>query len=80
MASCPITSWQTEGQKVKVVTDFIYLGSQITAVNASMKLRHLLLGIKAMTNLDSVLKSRHYFDSKCLYSQTYVFANSHVWM
>ena len=65
---------------MQTVTDFIFLGSQITAVNASMKLRHLLLGIKAMTNLDSVLKSRHYFDSKCLYSQTYGFANSHVWM
>ena len=45
-----------------------------------MKLRHLLLARKAMTNLEGILKSRHYFDSKCPYSQTYGFANSHVWM
>ena len=60
MACYPITSWQTEGQKVDVVTDFIFLGSQITAngdCSHEIK-RHLLLGRKAMTNLDSVLKSR----------------------
>ena len=60
MASGPITSWQIDGEKVKIVTYFISLGSKITAYgdsNHEIK-RHLLLGRKAMTNLDSVLKSR----------------------
>ena len=57
MASGPITSWQIDGE---TVTDFIFLGSKITVDDGcSHKIkRHLLLGIKAMTNLDSVLKSR----------------------
>ena len=55
MAFCPITSWQTEGEKVETVTDFIFLGSKITVDgDCTMKLRHLLLGRKAMTNLDRV--------------------------
>ena len=60
MASGPITSWQIDGEKVETVTDFIFLGSKITADGeCSHKIkRHLLLGRKAMTNLDSVLKSR----------------------
>ena len=60
MASGPITSWQIEGEKVEAVTDFIFLGSKITADNdCSHEIkRHLLLGRKAMTNLDSALKSR----------------------
>ena len=60
MASGPITSWQTEGGKVKVVTDFLFLGPKITAdADCSHEIRRqLLLGRKAMTNLDSVLKSR----------------------
>ena len=60
MASCPITSWQIEGRKVGVVTDFLFLGSQITAdSDCSHKIkRHLFLGRKAMTYLDSILKSR----------------------
>ena len=60
MASGPITSWQIYGEKVETVTDFIYLGSKITAdsdYNHKIK-RCLHLGRKAMTNLDSVLKSR----------------------
>ena len=60
MASGPITSWQIEGEKVEAVTDFIFLGSKITAdgdCSHEIK-RHLLLGRKAMTNLDSILKSR----------------------
>ena len=60
MASGPITSWQIEGEKVEVVTDFLFLGSKITVdgdCNHEIK-RHLLLGRKVMTNLDSVLKSR----------------------
>ena len=60
MASCPITSWQIEGEIVETVTDFILLGSKITAdgdCRHEIK-RHLLLGRKVMTNLDSILKSK----------------------
>ena len=61
MASCPITSWQIEGIKVESVPDFIFLGSKITAdSDQSHKTeRHLLLGRKTMTNLNSVFKSRN---------------------
>ena len=60
MASGPITAWQIEGEEEEVVTNFLFLGSKITADgNYSHEIRrHLLLGRKAMTNLDSVLKSR----------------------
>ena len=60
MASGPITSWQIDGETVETVTDFIFLGSKITADgDCSQEIRrHLLLGRKAMTNLDSLLKSR----------------------
>ena len=59
-ASGPITSWQIKGEKVEAVTDFIFLGSKTTVVSdCSHEIkRRLLLGRKAMTNLDSVLKSR----------------------
>ena len=60
MASGPIISWQIEGEKVKAVTDFIFLGSKIitdSACSHEIK-RHLLLERKVMTNLDSLLKSR----------------------
>ena len=60
MASGPITSWQIEGEKVETVADFIFLGSKITVdgdFSHEIK-RHMLLGKKAMTNLDSILKSR----------------------
>ena len=59
MASGPITSWQIDGETVETVTDFIFLGSKITADgNCSHEIkRHLHLGRKAMTNLDSILKS-----------------------
>ena len=60
MASSPITSWQIDGETVETVTDFIFLGSKITAdgdCSHEIK-RHLLLGRKAMTNVDSILKSR----------------------
>ena len=58
--SSSITSWQTEGEKVEAVTDFLFLGSKITAdSDCSHEIkRHLLLGKKVMTNLDSILKSR----------------------
>ena len=60
MASGPITSWQTDGETVETVADFIFLGSKITTDgNCSHEIkRHLLLGRKVMTNLDSILKSR----------------------
>ena len=60
MASGPITSWQIEGEKVEVVTDFFFLGSKITVnCDCSHEIRrHFLLDSKAMTNLDSILKSR----------------------
>ena len=60
MASCPITSWHIDGETIEIVRDFIFLGSKITEDNDySHEIeRHLLLGRKAMTNLDSVFKSR----------------------
>ena len=60
MASGPITSWQTDGETMETVTDFIFLGSKITVVSdCSHEIkRHLLFGRKTMTNLESVLKSR----------------------
>ena len=61
LASGPITSWHIEREKVEAVTDFIFLGSKITAdgdCSHEIK-RHLLIGRKAMTNLDSILKSRY---------------------
>ena len=60
MASGPIISWQIDGEKVEAMTDFIFLGYKITvASDCSQEIkRHLLLGRKAMTNLDSILKSR----------------------
>ena len=59
MASGPITSWEIDGETVETVAIFIFLGSKsLQMVNAAMKLRHLFLGRKAMTNLDSILKSR----------------------
>ena len=60
MATGPITSWQTDGETMETVTDFIFLGSKITAdgdCSHEVK-RHLLLGRKVMTNLDSIFKSR----------------------
>ena len=61
MASSPITSWQINGEIMEAVTDFSFLGFKITAdgdYSHEIK-RHLLLGRKAMTNIDSILKSRH---------------------
>ena len=82
MASGPITSWQIDGETVETVTDFIFLGSKITADgNCSLEIkRHLLLGRKVMTNLDSIVKQRHHFATKGLSSQGCGFSSSHVWM
>ena len=66
MVSGPITSWQIDGETVEIVSDFIFLGSKITAdgdCSHEIK-RRLLLGRKVMTNLHSILKSRHYFVNK----------------
>ena len=83
MAYNPITSWQINGETMETVTDFIFLGSKITAdgdCSHEIK-RHLLLGRKAMTNLDSILKSRAItLLTKLLSSQSHGFSSSHVWM
>ena len=83
IASDPITSWQIDGEAMESVTDFIFLGSKITAdgeCSHEIK-RCLLLGRKAMTSLDSVLKNqRHYFAIKGPSSQSYGFSSSHVQM
>ena len=75
MASGPITSWQINGETMEMVTNFIFLGSKITAdgdCSHEIK-RHLLLGRKAMTDLDSILKGRHYSANKGPSSQSYGF-------
>ena len=73
---------QIEGETMETVTDFIFWDSKITADgDCSHEMKgHLLLGKKAMTNLDSILKSRHYFTNKGPSSQSYGFSSSHVWM
>ena len=82
IASCPITSWQYRWEIMETVTDFIFLGSKITADDdGSHKIKiHVLLGRKAMTNLDSILKSRDIFANKSLSSQSYGFSSSLVCM
>ena len=82
MASGLITSWQIDGETMETVTDFIFLGSKITVDGDCSHeiIRHLLLGRKAMTNLDSIKKQRHYFANKGLSSQGYGFSSGHVWM
>ena len=83
MASGPITSWQTNGETVEIVADFTFLGSKITAdgdCSCEIK-RHLLLGRKVMTNLESVLKSRDITlpTNVCLV-KAMCFSSSYVWM
>ena len=72
MASCPITSWQIDGEAVETVSDVIFGGSKITADgDCSYEIkRHLLLGRKVMTNLDSILKSRDITLSTKVHQQT----------
>ena len=83
MASGPITSWHIDGETMETVSDFIFLGSKITAdggCSHEIK-RCLLLGRKVMTNLDSILKSRDItLPTKVHLSQSYGFFSSHVWM
>ena len=82
MASSPITLWQIDGEKAEMETDFIFLGSKFTAnsdYSHEIK-RHLLLGRKAMTNLDSILKSRDITLPTKVYSKGYHLPSSHVWL
>ena len=82
MGSGPITSWQNDRETMETVTDFIFLGSKITAdVDCSHEIkRQLLLERKATTNLDSIFKKQgHYFVYKGPYSQIYDFSSTHVW-
>ena len=83
IASSSITSWQIDGETMKTVTDFIFLGSKITGngdCTQEIK-RRLLLGRRAMKNLDSVLKKqRHHFAKKGLFVKAIFFSSSHVWM
>ena len=82
MASGPISSWEIDGETGETVSDYIFLGSKITAdgdFSHEIK-RFLLLGRKVMTNLDSILKSRDYFANKGPSSQGYGFSCGHVWM
>ena len=79
MASSPITSWEIDGETVETLSDFMFLGSKITAdgdCSHEIK-RHLFLGRKVMTNLDSILKSR---DITLPSSQGYGFSSGQVWM
>ena len=77
-----LTSWQIDRETVERVADFILLGSKITADDdCSHEIKRcLLLGRKVMTNLDSILKSRHYFTNKGPSSQGYGFSSGHVRM
>ena len=83
MASSPTSSWKIDGETMKTVRDFIFLASKITANHdCSHEIKRcLLLGRKAMTNLDSILKSKDItLPTKAHLSQNYVFSSSHVWM
>ena len=82
MASGPITSWEIDEETVETVSDFLFGGSKITVDgDCSHEIKIcLLLGRKVMTNLDSILKSRHYFVNKGPSSQGYGFSSGHVWI
>ena len=77
MASGPITSWEMDGETVETVTDFIFLGSKITADGDCSHEIKRLLGRKVMTNLDSILKSR---DIILPCSQSHGFSSCHLWI
>ena len=82
MASCPITSWQIDGETVETVADFIFRVSKITGDgDCSHENRRLLLGRKVMTNLDSILKSRDItLSTKVRLVKDIVFPSGHIWM
>ena len=82
MASGPITLWQIDGETVETVADFIFLGSKITAdcdFSHEIK-RYLLLGMKVMTNLESILKSRGITSPTKVHIVKVGFFRSYVWM
>ena len=82
MASGPTTSWEIDGETVETVRDFIFLGSKITAdgdCSHEIK-RHLLLGRKAITNIDCILKSKDITRQQSPSNQSYGFSSSHLWM
>ena len=82
MVSGPTTSWEIDGETMETLTNFIFLGSKITAVgDCSHEIkRRLLLGRKVMINLDSIFKSRDYFANKGSSSQGFGFSSVLVWM
>ena len=82
MASDPITSWQIDGETMETVRDFIYLGSKITAdSDCSHEIKTLAPWEKSHDQpRQHIQKQRHYFDDKCLESQSYDFSSSHGWM
>ena len=83
MASSPTSSWKIGREITEIVTDFVFLGSKITANgDCSHKIkRHLLLGRKVMTNVDNILKSRDItLPTKVRLVKGMVFSSSHVWM
>ena len=83
MASCPITSWKIDRETMEIVREFIFSSSKITSdgdCNHEIK-RHLLLGRKAMTHLDSILKSRDItLTTKVHLVKAMVFSSSHIWI
>ena len=83
IASCPITSWQIDGETTEIVTDFIFLRSKITAdedCNHEIK-KCFLLGRKIITNLDSLLKTRDVtLPTNVHLFQIYGFSSGHVWI
>ena len=84
MISNPITSWKIDGETMETVSDFTFVGSRTTADgDCSHEIKRcLFFRRKAMTNLDSLLKSRDItlLTKVCMYSQSYGFSSSHVWM
>ena len=83
MLSSPINSWQIDGETVKTVADFIFLSSKITVNgNCSHEIKRLLLlGRKAMTSIDSIIKSRDItLPTKVYLVKAMIFSSSHVWM
>ena len=83
MASGPITSWQRNGEKVEIVTDFVFLGSKITADgDCGHEIRRLACSLRGGHDKprQHIKKQRHHFANKSLYSQRYGFFSSQIWM
>ena len=83
MISCPITSWQIDGERVETVTDFIFAGSKVTADgDRSHEIKKMLTPWKKSYDQprQHIKKKRYYFTNKGPFSQGYGFSSSHVWM